>query len=109
MASLKALFPYLLIRLATLAAITLSGIVPLCAQQPGPPSDQQTLQLLLKRIDQLEARVQQLEAEKARPPQGESNASAPSRSCASMSFSPKTKATNCAYRWRRQTEIEQNF
>ena len=37
----------------------------LCAQQADPPAvDNATLQMLLKRIDQLEARVQQLEADR---------------------------------------------
>jgi hypothetical protein len=49
--------------------LLLSGLVTptiLQAQQPGdtPVADKQTLQLLLQRIDQLEARVRQLEAER---------------------------------------------
>jgi hypothetical protein len=49
--------------------LLVSGLVTptiLQAQQPGdtPVADKQTLQLLLQRIDQLEARVRQLEAER---------------------------------------------
>jgi hypothetical protein len=54
----------LLWRLMLLAFLT-SGAVPLFAQQTQQQTvvDKDTLQLLLKRIDQLEARVQQLEAQ----------------------------------------------
>ena len=48
------------------AAICLSGSAMLGAQQ-SQPVDQDTLQALLKRVDQLEARVKQLEAEKQAP------------------------------------------
>jgi hypothetical protein len=45
----------------------------LCAQQgaEGPVIDQETVRLLMKRIDQLEARVKELEAAK---PQGDGGA-----------------------------------
>ncbi len=36
--------------------------VALHAQEPAPSSDQQTIQMLLQRIDRLEARVAQLES-----------------------------------------------
>jgi hypothetical protein len=47
-------------------ALVLAGAAPLYAQQSEQPAviDKDTLQLLLKRIDQLEARVKQLEADK---------------------------------------------
>jgi hypothetical protein len=47
-------------------ALVLLGSAPLYAQQSEQPAviDKDTLQLLLKRIDQLEARVKQLEADK---------------------------------------------
>ena len=53
-------------RLAVLTLLSVTGIAPLIAQQPGQPAvvDNETMQLLLKRIDQLEARVKQLEAER---------------------------------------------
>jgi hypothetical protein len=53
-------------RLLLLPCLTLFSVSSLMAQQAveGTVADQQTLQLLLKRIDQLEARVAQLEAEK---------------------------------------------
>ena len=53
-------------RLMVLTLLFLPGIAPLGAQQAGQPTmvDNQTMQLLLKRIDQLEARVKQLEAER---------------------------------------------
>jgi hypothetical protein len=53
-------------RLTVLTLLFLPGIVPLRAQQAGQPTvvDNETMQLLLKRIDQLEARVKQLEADR---------------------------------------------
>ena len=50
------------------AAIGISGIVPVAAQEQPQGADQETLQLLLKRIDQLETRVKQLEAERPAAP-----------------------------------------
>ena len=62
----KMLFKHAPRRLAVLIFLFLPGIAPLAAQQAGPPTvvDNDTMQLLLKRIDQLEARVKQLEAER---------------------------------------------
>jgi hypothetical protein len=56
-------------RLLILSCLALPGCSALCAQQTGegPAADKAALQLLLKRIDQLEARVGQLEAERQRP------------------------------------------
>jgi hypothetical protein len=56
-------------RLLIVSCLALLGRSALCAQQAGdgPVADEATLQLLLKRIDQLEARVSQLEAERQRP------------------------------------------
>jgi hypothetical protein len=56
-------------RLLIVSCLALLGRSALCAQQAGdgPVADKATLQLLLKRIDQLEARVSQLEAERQRP------------------------------------------
>jgi hypothetical protein len=58
-------------RLVVLTLLSVAGIAPLgaqeaSAQQAGQPAvvDNATMQLLLKRIDQLEARVKQLEAER---------------------------------------------
>ncbi len=53
-------------RLTALILVFLPGMAPLRAQQAGAPTvvDNGTMQLLLKRIDQLEARVKQLEAER---------------------------------------------
>jgi hypothetical protein len=52
--------------LLVLSAMVLVFCQPLCGQQAdgAPAADKEMLQLLLKRIDQLEARVKQLEAEK---------------------------------------------
>lgn len=52
--------------LLVLSALFLVCYQPLSSQQPGNTSaaDKEMLQLLLKRIDQLEARVKQLEAER---------------------------------------------
>ena len=63
---MKMLFEHAPCRLTVLTLLFLSGIAPLCAQQTGQPAvvDNGTMQLLLKRIDQLEARVKQLEAER---------------------------------------------
>lgn len=62
---------HLTIRTLVGRLLILSCLAPLCssalgAQQTGdgPVSDKETLQLLMKRIDQLEARVKQLEAER---------------------------------------------
>src|ERR1700674_5258212 len=48
------------------AILAVSGVAPLCGQQTEQQVviDKDTMQLLLKRIDQLEARVRQLEADK---------------------------------------------
>jgi hypothetical protein len=48
------------------AVLAVAGVAPLCAQQTAQQVvvDKDTMQLLLKRIDQLEARVKQLEADK---------------------------------------------
>ncbi len=56
-------------RLSILSCLALLGSSALCAQQAaaGPAADKETLQVLLKRIDRLEARVSQLEAERQRP------------------------------------------
>lgn len=61
MLSVKDLFRSPLCRLLALA---LGGAVPLLAQQGQPQVDGATLQQLLNRIDQLEARVKQLEGAK---------------------------------------------
>jgi hypothetical protein len=63
---MKVLFKHAPCRLAVLTLLSLTGIAPLSAQQTGQPVvvDNGTMQLLLKRIDQLEARVKQLEAER---------------------------------------------
>jgi hypothetical protein len=63
---IRTLFKHAPCRLTVLTLMFLAGIAPLCAQQPGQPTvvDNDTMQLLLKRIDQLEARVKQLEAER---------------------------------------------
>ena len=48
-----------------LLALVLAAAVPLFSQQSAPPAiDKDTLQQLLKRIDELEARVKQLETDK---------------------------------------------
>ena len=53
-------------RLICVGFLALMSIPAICAQQASdaPAADKETLALLLKRIDQLEARVSQLEAEK---------------------------------------------
>jgi hypothetical protein len=51
-------------RLALFAVVCLAGLAPLAAQEQAQSVDKDTLQLLLKRVDQLEARVKQLESEK---------------------------------------------
>lgn len=56
-----------LYRLIVLAALCFSGSVALTAQEPAQAVDKDTLQALLKRVEQLEARVKQLEAEKQMP------------------------------------------
>jgi hypothetical protein len=63
---IKMLFKHVPCRLSVLTLLFLAGIAPLCAQQTGQSAvvDNDTMQLLLKRIDQLEARVKQLEAER---------------------------------------------
>ena len=55
-----------LFRLALIATLGLLSLAPVWAQQTEPQAaaDKETLQLLLKRIDQLEARVKQLEADR---------------------------------------------
>src|SRR5215472_17628257 len=55
----------MLLRRSTLCAVLgLSAMGSLAAQEQPQPADKETLQSLLKRIDQLEARVRQLEAER---------------------------------------------
>jgi len=54
-------------RTALCAVVGLAAIAPLAAQEQPPAMDKDTLQLLLKRIDQLEARVKVLESEKQVP------------------------------------------
>jgi hypothetical protein len=63
---IKLLFRHAPYRLTLFTLLFLPGIAPLFAQQSGSPTvvDNETMQLLLKRIDQLEARVKQLEAER---------------------------------------------
>jgi len=63
---IKILFKQASWRLTVLTLLFLPGIAPLRAQQAGQPTvvDNETMQLLLKRIDQLEARVKQLEADR---------------------------------------------
>lgn len=63
---MKMLFKHAPCRLTVLTLLFLPGVARLSAQQPVPPPvvDNETMQLLLKRIDQLEARVKQLEAER---------------------------------------------
>jgi hypothetical protein len=63
---IKMLFKHAPCRLTVLTLLFLAGIAPLCAQQTGTSTvvDNDTMQLMLKRIDQLEARVRQLEAER---------------------------------------------
>jgi hypothetical protein len=53
-------------RLICVGLLALLSVPAICAQQASdaPAADKETLALLLKRIDQLEARVSQLEAEK---------------------------------------------
>jgi hypothetical protein len=63
MSFVNVLFRNPLCRLAVLSA-GLAGTAPLWAQQAEAPVDSVTLQQLLKRIDQLESRVKQLEGEK---------------------------------------------
>src|SRR5581483_11317357 len=58
---------YSLVRPVLLAAVCLSGGAALGAQEQPQPVDQDALRALLKRVDQLEARVKQLEAEKQAP------------------------------------------
>jgi hypothetical protein len=55
-----------LCRIVIGVTLAVSGVAPLCAQQTEQQVvvDKDTMQLLLKRIDQLEARVKQLEADK---------------------------------------------
>ncbi len=62
----RMLFNHAPCRLAVLILLFLPGIATLRAQQPGQSAvvDSETMQLLLKRIDQLETRVKQLEAER---------------------------------------------
>src|SRR4051794_5637479 len=55
-------------RLILCAAIGFTGFLPLAAQEQPQAADRETLQLLLKRIDQLETRVKQLEAERSAVP-----------------------------------------
>jgi hypothetical protein len=55
-------------RTALCAVVSLAAIAPVAAQDQPPAMDKDTLQLLLKRIDQLEARVKVLESEKQGPP-----------------------------------------
>ena len=61
-----AMFRRLVLQLATFSILFQLCDPALRAQQPGDKqaTDRQTLELLLKRVDQLEARVRQLEAEK---------------------------------------------
>jgi cell division protein FtsB len=54
-------------RLAILATLGFSANAALTAQEQTPAVDKETLQALLKRVDQLEARVKQLEAERQMP------------------------------------------
>src|SRR5436305_10683806 len=54
-----------LYRLVLGAAICLPAAAPVWAQQQPQAVDADTMQALLKRIDQLETRVKQLEAERA--------------------------------------------
>jgi hypothetical protein len=55
-------------RVALCAAVGLAAITPVAAQEQPQAVDKDTLQVLLKRIDQLEARVKQLESDKQGPP-----------------------------------------
>jgi hypothetical protein len=68
-------------RLTLCAAASLAAVAPLAGQEQPQAVDRDTLQTLLKRIDQLEARVKQLEGERPGSPteaaQGTNVASAP--------------------------------
>ena len=63
---IRMLFKHAPCRLTALTLLFLPGMAPLRAQQAGAPTvvDNGTMQQLLKRIDELEARVKQLEAER---------------------------------------------
>ncbi len=95
-------------RLAIPCLLALLCCSALCAQQvgDGPVADKETLRLLMKRVDELEARVRQLEAEKqqsgsampapspANPPMAEAVAASPASPEAPAPSSSSQAATH---------------
>lgn len=67
MSSPRILSFHTLFRLVVLAALCLSASAELTAQEQTQTVDKETLKALLKRVDQLEDRVKQLEAERQMP------------------------------------------
>jgi len=65
--SLKTISTNHLRRLMLCAVVVVAVVGPLTAQDPPPADEKDMMQMLLKRIDQLEARVRQLEAEQRGP------------------------------------------
>src|SRR3954452_4119202 len=78
------------------AAFGLAGIAPLVAQQQPPAADPETLQLLLKRIDQLESRVKQLEAERPAESADFATSRLPSAAPAPLAGMDGSPAASCA-------------
>lgn len=96
----------LLPRLALLAAFGLAGMGPLAAQEQPQSVDKDTLQLLLKRIDQLEARVKQLETERQPATSGSVQPSGAASVSAPLPGMDGFPAANCAPQSRGSAQVE---
>lgn len=82
-------------RLALCSGVGLS-VVALAAQEPPQTADKETLQVLLKRIDQLEARVKQLEIERQGPAGDSAQAKSPAISPAPIAGMDGAPAASCS-------------
>jgi hypothetical protein len=83
-------------RLTLWAAFGLAGVAALAAQQQPQAADKETLQLLLQRIDQLESRVKQLEAERPAAPADLASSRMAGTAPAPLAGMDGTPAGNCA-------------
>lgn len=93
--SSRTTFNDLLLRLAVFAVLGAAALGPISAQEQPRAVDSETLQLLLKRIDQLEARVKQLEAERPHVPDA-AQVKSPANSAAPLPGMDGPPAANCA-------------
>jgi hypothetical protein len=89
-------FTHLLSRILFSAALGLAGIGALAAQEQPQTPDKETLQLLLKRIDQLETRVKQLEADRPPAPADAALLKTPANAPAPLPGMDGSPASNCA-------------